>query len=62
MLPLCYLANCWRGSSRQLSGRMSAMMVFAGLRGAIAFALAHKCVAEHVLARLDGKALGRGAI
>ncbi|KOO26421.1 sodium hydrogen exchanger 8 [Chrysochromulina tobinii] len=47
MLPLCYLANCWRGSSRQLSGRMSAMMVFAGLRGAIAFALAHNIQSDH---------------
>ena len=47
MLPLCYLANCWRGPSRRLSGRMSAMMVFAGLRGAIAFALAHNIQSNH---------------
>ena len=40
MLPLCGVANCFRGRRRRLSRRAVAMLTFAGLRGAIAFALA----------------------
>jgi NhaP-type Na+/H+ or K+/H+ antiporter len=47
MLPLCLLANCFRGARRQLSRRAMAMLVFAGLRGAIAFALAHNVHSAH---------------
>ena len=47
VLPLCLLANRCRGATRQLSSRMMAMMVFSGLRGAIAFALAHNIESEH---------------
>ena len=45
--PLCIVANCFRGSGRRLSKRASAMMIFAGLRGAIAFALAHNVHSAH---------------
>ena len=47
ILPLCLLANCFRGRGRTLSRRAMAMLVFAGLRGAIAFALAHNVHSEH---------------
>ena len=45
--PLCLVANCFRGRRRQLSPRAIAMLTFAGLRGAIAFALAHNVHSEH---------------
>ena len=45
MLPLCFLANCFR--DKPLSRRAMGMLVFAGLRGAIAFALAHNVHSAH---------------
>ena len=47
VLPLCVVANTFRGQSRQLTSRVMAMLVFAGLRGAIAFALAHNIESQH---------------
>jgi sodium/hydrogen exchanger 8 len=47
VFPLCLLSNCFRSTRRQLSRRAMAMLVFAGLRGAIAFALAHNVHSEH---------------
>ena len=47
VLPLCFFANTFRGAHRKLSGRAMAMLVFAGLRGAIAFALAHNVHSPH---------------
>mmetsp|Transcript_61450 Transcript_61450/g.102275 ORF Transcript_61450/g.102275 Transcript_61450/m.102275 type:complete len:566 (-) Transcript_61450:143-1840(-) len=45
VLPLCAVANLWR--SEPISARMSCAMIFAGLRGAIAFALASNVRSEH---------------
>lgn len=45
--PLCALANTWRGRSHRLSGREALFLVFCGLRGAIAFALAKVCSSGH---------------
>ena len=47
VLPLCILANWFRSRRRQLSRRAMAMLIFSGLRGAIAFALAHNIESEH---------------
>jgi hypothetical protein len=47
MAPLCLLANRFRGPARQLSRQAVAMLIFSGLRGAIAFALAHNLDSEH---------------
>jgi hypothetical protein len=45
--PLCVLANCFRGRKRSLTLREGVFLVFAGLRGAIAFALARNATSEH---------------
>eukprot|EP00966_Prymnesium_polylepis_P069095 1605389-Prymnesium_polylepis.1 len=45
VLPLCGLANRFRTS--RISGRVAATLVFAGLRGAIAFALAKNVESAH---------------
>ena len=47
VLPLCFVANRFRGKRRKLSNRAIAMLTFAGLRGAIAFALAHNVHSDH---------------
>ena len=47
VLPLCFVANRFRGERRKLSNRAIAMITFAGLRGAIAFALAHNVHSDH---------------
>lgn len=40
IFPLSFLANLGRKKSKKITWRMQIMLVFAGLRGAIAFALA----------------------
>lgn len=45
--PLVLVANCWRGRKRSLSRRDTAFLVFAGLRGAIAYALARSSASAH---------------
>ena len=45
--PLCWVANLWRGRKRSLSRREIVFLVFAGLRGAIAFALARNAASAH---------------
>lgn len=47
MPPLVLLANCLRGRKRSLTAREAIFLVFAGLRGAIAFALAKNAPSEH---------------
>ena len=45
--PLCCIANLWRGRKRSLTLNESIFLVFAGLRGAIAFALARNADSAH---------------
>jgi len=45
--PLVLVANCFRGRKRSLSKRETAFLVFAGLRGAIAYALARSSASAH---------------
>ena len=45
--PLCALANTFRGRKRALSCRDTVFLVFAGLRGAIAYALARSSASPH---------------
>lgn len=47
--PLSWFANLWRkyGDNRQVTGRMQVVIWFAGLRGAISFALSMQIPGEH---------------
>ena len=45
--PLVLVANCIRGRKRSLSLRETGFLVFAGLRGAIAYALARSSASAH---------------
>jgi len=45
--PLVCFANLWRGRKRSLSLNETIFLVFAGLRGAIAFALARNAASAH---------------
>ena len=46
-VPLCVLANCCREPEERITPAMAAVMVVAGLRGAIAFALARNVASAH---------------
>jgi sodium/hydrogen exchanger 8 len=45
--PLVLIANRFRGRKRSLSGRETIFLIFAGLRGAIAYALARSSASAH---------------
>lgn len=47
IFPLSYIANYWRKGRNRISGQMQVVLWFAGLRGAIAFALAENMPGNH---------------
>lgn len=47
IFPLSFVANFWRKGRHVISGRMQVVLWFAGLRGAIAFALSENMPGDH---------------
>lgn len=47
IFPLSFVANFWRKGRQKISGEMQVVLWFAGLRGAIAFALAENMPGNH---------------